>query len=66
MALYLQYVRKKDMGEVMKHLKDTWKMEPNAVISVTGRANKISMDPRVKEMLSRLVDVTQNTGNHTS
>ena len=55
------------MDKAMKLLKETWKVEPpNVLISVTGGADKAPMDPGVKKMLSRLVEVAHNTGNHTS
>jgi len=71
MAFYLQYVHIYDlktddvMDRAMKPLKEKWNMVvPNVVISVTGGADKTPMDPRVNEMLSRLVEVAHNTGNH--
>ena len=75
MAFYLQYVHivlktddnkmDKVINRVMKPLKEKWNMVvPNVVISVTGGADKTPMDPRVNEMLSRLVEVAHNTGNH--
>ena len=68
--LYLQYVRidhETDMVKAMKLLKETWKVEPpNVLISVTGGASNASVDPGANEMLSRLVEVAHNTGNHMS
>ncbi|KAK2189308.1 hypothetical protein NP493_109g03018 [Ridgeia piscesae] len=53
----------KVIDRVMKPLKKKWNMVvPNVVISVTGGADKTPMDPRVNEMLSRLVEVAHNTG----
>ena len=55
-----------DMDKVMTVLNEYWKMRlPNVLISVTGGAEKMSMQPGLKETLSRLVEVAHDTGSHS-